>query len=231
MTPGTIFRGSTPGELTGPLILQFLFKDVPYGPTSFLKEFVPVWRVWRHDRLRHLAQRPERLSRSRPAVPDGPRGERALHQQQPRAVGIPARRFQLAGLHQRVAHPEYIRTERAVAEQSVSVEPQPVGTGNVRRRRVHRHDRARLSRRASRLLVPEVGRAPQGSAGGVRRRDSQHEDDDGALRHPSGDFEFARPRDDSSAVRQLRWRRIGEQPGASSCLRATRRSPEPARRC
>ena len=32
VTPGTIFRGNTPGELTGPFISQFLFKDVPYGP-------------------------------------------------------------------------------------------------------------------------------------------------------------------------------------------------------
>jgi membrane-associated phospholipid phosphatase len=32
VTPGTIFRGNTPGELTGPFISQFLLKDVPYGP-------------------------------------------------------------------------------------------------------------------------------------------------------------------------------------------------------
>jgi len=32
VTPGTIFRGSTPGELTGPFISQFLLKDVPFGP-------------------------------------------------------------------------------------------------------------------------------------------------------------------------------------------------------
>src|SRR3954468_9399059 len=32
VTPGTIFRGNFPGELTGPFISQFLLKDVPYGP-------------------------------------------------------------------------------------------------------------------------------------------------------------------------------------------------------
>jgi hypothetical protein len=31
VTPATIFRGLTPGDLAGPYISQFLFKDVPYG--------------------------------------------------------------------------------------------------------------------------------------------------------------------------------------------------------
>lgn len=31
VTPGTIFRGCTPGDLKGPYISQFLFKDIPYG--------------------------------------------------------------------------------------------------------------------------------------------------------------------------------------------------------
>jgi membrane-associated phospholipid phosphatase len=32
VTPGTIFRGNFPGELSGPFISQFLLKDVPFGP-------------------------------------------------------------------------------------------------------------------------------------------------------------------------------------------------------
>ena len=32
VTPATIFRGTTPGELTGPFISQFLLRDIPYGP-------------------------------------------------------------------------------------------------------------------------------------------------------------------------------------------------------
>lgn len=31
ITPATIFRGTTPGELTGPLLSQFLLKAIPYG--------------------------------------------------------------------------------------------------------------------------------------------------------------------------------------------------------
>jgi hypothetical protein len=31
VTPATIFRGQTPGDLAGPYISQFLFKDIPYG--------------------------------------------------------------------------------------------------------------------------------------------------------------------------------------------------------
>jgi len=31
VTTGTIFRGETPGDLTGPYISQFLLKDIPYG--------------------------------------------------------------------------------------------------------------------------------------------------------------------------------------------------------
>ena len=31
VTPATLFRGDTPGDLTGPLLSQFLWHDVPYG--------------------------------------------------------------------------------------------------------------------------------------------------------------------------------------------------------
>ncbi|MFB8774598.1 vanadium-dependent haloperoxidase [Streptomyces broussonetiae] len=31
VTPGTVFRGSTPGDLAGPYVSQFLLKDIPYG--------------------------------------------------------------------------------------------------------------------------------------------------------------------------------------------------------
>jgi hypothetical protein len=32
VTPDTLFRGGTPGELVGPHVSQFLYKDVPFGP-------------------------------------------------------------------------------------------------------------------------------------------------------------------------------------------------------
>lgn len=38
VTPGTLFRGSTPGDLTGPYISQFLYQPVPYGNKSFLQK-------------------------------------------------------------------------------------------------------------------------------------------------------------------------------------------------
>lgn len=31
VTPGTLFRGNTPGDLTGPYLSQFLWKPIPYG--------------------------------------------------------------------------------------------------------------------------------------------------------------------------------------------------------
>ena len=33
LNPATLFRGETPGDLLGPYISQFLWKDVPYGPS------------------------------------------------------------------------------------------------------------------------------------------------------------------------------------------------------
>lgn len=33
VTPRTLFRGETPGDLNGPFVSQFLLKDVPYGPS------------------------------------------------------------------------------------------------------------------------------------------------------------------------------------------------------
>jgi hypothetical protein len=35
VTPATLFRGNTPGELVGPYISQFLWKQVPYGSVHF----------------------------------------------------------------------------------------------------------------------------------------------------------------------------------------------------
>lgn len=35
VTAGTLFRGTAPGDLTGPYVSQFLWKEVPYGPTPF----------------------------------------------------------------------------------------------------------------------------------------------------------------------------------------------------
>ncbi len=32
VTPGTLFRGMTPGDLIGPYVSQFLLRDVPFGP-------------------------------------------------------------------------------------------------------------------------------------------------------------------------------------------------------
>ncbi len=34
ITPATLFRGNTPGDLVGPYISQFLWKDIPYGVQS-----------------------------------------------------------------------------------------------------------------------------------------------------------------------------------------------------
>jgi hypothetical protein len=43
VTPGTLFRGNTPGDLTGPYLSQFLFRDVPYGATKIMQRYkVPL---------------------------------------------------------------------------------------------------------------------------------------------------------------------------------------------
>lgn len=41
VTPGTLFRGPTPGDLVGPTISQFLWKPVPFGP-DVLDQRIPV---------------------------------------------------------------------------------------------------------------------------------------------------------------------------------------------
>ncbi len=41
VTPGTIFRGETPGDLIGPYISQFLWFDVPYGPSTIVQKYDP----------------------------------------------------------------------------------------------------------------------------------------------------------------------------------------------
>ncbi|MEM1230667.1 MAG: vanadium-dependent haloperoxidase [Pseudomonadota bacterium] len=43
ITEQTLFRGATPGDLTGPYISQFLWKDVPYGPSLIEQRYeVPL---------------------------------------------------------------------------------------------------------------------------------------------------------------------------------------------
>ncbi|MEO1657990.1 MAG: vanadium-dependent haloperoxidase [Pseudomonadota bacterium] len=39
VTPGTIFRGETPGDLTGPYISQFLLKPIPFGNTTIEQRY------------------------------------------------------------------------------------------------------------------------------------------------------------------------------------------------
>ena len=40
VTPATVFRGETPGDLTGPYISQFLLKDIPFGNSTIEQRYV-----------------------------------------------------------------------------------------------------------------------------------------------------------------------------------------------
>ncbi len=55
VTPATLFRGSTPGDLTGPLISQFLWKEAPYGAIRLVPhvrtatpgiDYMVTWDDW-----------------------------------------------------------------------------------------------------------------------------------------------------------------------------------------
>jgi len=39
VTPGTLFRGDTPGDVNGPFLSQFLWKDIPYGPVTVAQKY------------------------------------------------------------------------------------------------------------------------------------------------------------------------------------------------
>lgn len=39
VTPRTVFRGTTPGDLAGPYVSQFLLQDVPYGPGTIVQRY------------------------------------------------------------------------------------------------------------------------------------------------------------------------------------------------
>ena len=39
VTPNTLFRGNTPGDLVGPYISQFFFKNIPYGNTTIVQRY------------------------------------------------------------------------------------------------------------------------------------------------------------------------------------------------
>ncbi|WP_374718694.1 vanadium-dependent haloperoxidase [Parageobacillus toebii] len=39
VTTGTLFRGNTPGDLKGPYISQFLWKDIPFGATTIVQRY------------------------------------------------------------------------------------------------------------------------------------------------------------------------------------------------
>jgi hypothetical protein len=43
VTPATVFRGETAGDLIGPYLSQFLWQDVPYGPSKLIQRYdVPL---------------------------------------------------------------------------------------------------------------------------------------------------------------------------------------------
>ena len=42
VTPGTLFRGLTPGDLVGPYVSQFLWQDVPFGSITFPQTMTTV---------------------------------------------------------------------------------------------------------------------------------------------------------------------------------------------
>ena len=43
VTPWTVFRGETPGDLIGPYVSQFLWHNVPYGPSTLVQRYdVPL---------------------------------------------------------------------------------------------------------------------------------------------------------------------------------------------
>ncbi|WP_251571955.1 hypothetical protein [Paenibacillus sp. MER TA 81-3] len=39
VTTGTLFRGDTPGDIAGPYISQFLWKDIPFGATTVVQRY------------------------------------------------------------------------------------------------------------------------------------------------------------------------------------------------
>jgi hypothetical protein len=39
VTPATLFRADTPGDLAGPYISQFLWKNIPFGATSIVQKY------------------------------------------------------------------------------------------------------------------------------------------------------------------------------------------------
>jgi hypothetical protein len=57
VTPETLFRGNTPGDVTGPFISQFLYKDIPYGallvpqriltsPAGYTSDYITDYEEW-----------------------------------------------------------------------------------------------------------------------------------------------------------------------------------------
>ncbi|CAM3862774.1 hypothetical protein ALPO108162_09995 [Alicyclobacillus pomorum] len=45
VTTGTLFREKIPGDLVGPFISQFLWKDIPFGATTIVQRYrtTVVW--------------------------------------------------------------------------------------------------------------------------------------------------------------------------------------------
>jgi hypothetical protein len=39
VAPGTLFRGDTPGDLSGPYLSQFLWKNIPFGATTIVQKY------------------------------------------------------------------------------------------------------------------------------------------------------------------------------------------------
>jgi membrane-associated phospholipid phosphatase len=73
ITPNTIFRGDTAGDRVGPFLSQFLWLDIPYGPSLIRQQyfstvpdesFLTEWPEWLANQQGAAAPRPARMTSS-----------------------------------------------------------------------------------------------------------------------------------------------------------------------
>jgi hypothetical protein len=81
VTPGTLFRGNTPGDLIGPYISQFLWKDIPYGVQAISQkmrtpipgdDYMTTYSDWLYSQnARGNANLPNRYDQTRRYIRNG----------------------------------------------------------------------------------------------------------------------------------------------------------------
>jgi hypothetical protein len=191
VTPDVIFRGPTPGDLTGPYMSQFLLKPVPMGASTLTQlyrtaiagdDYWTSYADWLTGQ-RGGASGSNKFDSTLRYIRNGRDLALYLLVDWSGQANVMAALGGLVGPGKRdgCAHTEQLRDGGTRGIESVFAFDDTGGTNHVWSSGANRPGQPGAQSGKPGVLVPEVARAPAAAAGGVRGTDSQSRDGRGEV--------------------------------------------------